>query len=95
LAVLGIILAAGYILWMMERALFGPPRERFADLTDASLVEIIPLVILAVTIIGVGVYPQALTEVFNQGLEPLVEVLNQVIAETGNQGTPGLAGANP
>ena len=31
-----------HILWMMERAFFGAPRERFADLTDASLVEAAP-----------------------------------------------------
>ena len=56
-AVLGIILAAGYMLWMMERAFFGPRRERFAELTDASLVERVPLALLVVTIVGVGVYP--------------------------------------
>ena len=76
---------------MMERALFGPPRERFADMTDASLVEAIPLVILAVSIVGVGVYPFFLTEVFNLGLEPMVEILNEVLAPNAS----GLAGTNP
>ena len=36
LSVLGIVLAAGYILWMMERAFFGVRRERFADITAVS-----------------------------------------------------------
>ena len=75
LAVLGIILAAGYILWMMERTFFGLKRERFADLTDASLVEAIPLAILLVTIVGVGVYPALLTDVFRFGLDPMVDLL--------------------
>ena len=74
-AVLGIILAAGYILWMMERAFFGPKRERFADLTDASLVERMPLALLVVTIVGVGVYPAVLTDVFASGLDPIVTLL--------------------
>ena len=74
-AVLGIILAAGYILWMMERAFFGPRRERFADLTDASLVERVPLALLVVTIVGVGVYPAVLTDVFASGLDPIVTLL--------------------
>ena len=75
LAVLGIILTAGYILWMMERTFFGVQRERFADLTDASLVEAIPLAILVVTIVGVGVYPALLTDVFQLGLDPMVALL--------------------
>ena len=75
LAVLGIILAAGYILWMMERTFFGVRRERFADLTDASLVEAIPLAILVVTIVGIGVYPALLTDVFQLGLDPMVALL--------------------
>ena len=76
LAVLGIVLAAGYILWMMERTFFGARRERFADLTDASLVEAVPLALMVVTIIGVGVYPAILTDVFESGLAPMVAILN-------------------
>lgn len=75
IAVLGIILAAGYILWMMERAFFGPPRERFDHLRDATFVEVLPLAIMVVTIVGIGVYPSLLTEVFEMGLEPMVAVL--------------------
>ena len=75
LAVLGIILAAGYILWMMERTLFGLKRERFADLTDASLIEALPLAILLITIVGIGVYPALLTDVFRLGLDPMVALL--------------------
>ncbi len=76
LAVLGIVLAAGYILWMIERTFFGAPRERFADLSDASLVEAVPLALMVVIIIGVGVYPAVLTDVFESGLAPMVAVFN-------------------
>ena len=76
LAVLSIILAAGYILWMIERSLFGARRERFADIADASLVEAVPLALLVITIIGVGVYPSLLTDLFRIGLEPMVGLLN-------------------
>ena len=75
-AVFGIVLAAGYILWMMERSFFGLRRERFADLTDASLVEAIPLALLIVSIVGVGVYPAILTDVFEMGLQPMDSVIN-------------------
>ena len=76
LAVLGIILAAGYILWMMERTFFGAQRERFADLTDASLVEAAPLALMVICIIGVGVYPALLTDMFETALEPMVQAIN-------------------
>ena len=76
LAVLGIVLAAGYILWMVERAFFGERRERFADLADASLVEAVPLALLVITIVGIGVYPSLLTDVFEIGLEPMINMLN-------------------
>jgi len=76
LAVLGIVLTAGYMLWMMERTFFGAPRERFAQLTDASFVEAVPLVLLVITIVGIGVYPSLLTDVFSLGLEPMVSIFN-------------------
>ena len=76
LAVLGIVLAAGYILWMMQRTLFGPDLPRFSTLSDASLVEAVPLVLLIISIVVVGVYPAILTTVFESGLNPMVEVMN-------------------
>ena len=76
LAVIGIVLAAGYILWMMERTFFGTRRERFADLTDASLVEAAPLALMVICIIGIGVYPALLTDMFEPALAPMVEAIN-------------------
>ena len=79
LAVLGIVLAAGYILSMMESTYFGSRREIFDDLTDASLVEAAPLALMVVTIIGIGVWPSILTDVFESGLNPMVDTLKGVI----------------
>jgi len=75
LAVFGIVLAAGYILWMMERAFFGVRRDRFADISDASLIEALPMAILVITIVGVGIYPSILTDVFEFGLSPIVALI--------------------
>ena len=60
---------------MMERAFFGPSRERFDHLPDATLVEVLPLAIMVVAIVGIGVYPSFLTEVFEMGLKPMVAAL--------------------
>ena len=80
LAVLGIILAAGYILWMLQRTLFGPRPARWDELTDASPVELVPVALLVVSIIAVGVYPAWLTDVFRDGLDPIVSGYNAGLA---------------
>ena len=76
LAVVGIVLAAGYILWMIERTFFGRRPDRFSQLTDASLVEALPLGLLMISILAVGIYPSFLSDVFASGLEPIVAVFN-------------------
>ena len=83
LAVLGIILAAGYILWMIQRTMFGPRLARWDSLTDASIVEAVPVALLVISIVAVGIYPAWLTEVFRDGLEPIVSSYNTGIAGTG------------
>lgn len=80
LSVLGIILAAGYILWMLQRTLFGPRPARWDNLTDASPVELVPVALLVISIVAVGVYPAWLTEVFRDGLEPIVSGYNAGLA---------------
>ena len=80
LAVLGIILAAGYILWMIQRAFFGPRPARWDELTDASWVEMVPIALLVISILAVGLYPAWLTDVFRDGLEPIVNGYNSGLA---------------
>ena len=86
LAAFGIVLAAGYILWMIERVFFGAARERFAQVSDASVMEALPLGILVVSIVVVGVYPAFLTDVFDAGVEPIVRMMAE---------GAGIVGAGP
>ena len=69
LAAFGIVLAAGYILWMIERVLFGSSKERFAHLTDANVLEAIPLGLLVISIVVIGFYPAFVTDVFDAGVD--------------------------
>lgn len=71
LAAFGIVLTAGYILWMLERAMFGPRKERFAHIGDASPIEAVPLALLVASIVIVGLYPALLTDVFSGGILPI------------------------
>ena len=71
LAAFGIVLAAGYILWMIERVMFGAQKERFAHVTDAGVIEAIPMGLLVISIAVVGFYPAFLTDVFDAGVSYL------------------------
>ena len=68
----GVVLAAGYILWMVQRSFFGPRHERFDTVEDASLVDMIPVAGLIVPIVLVGVWPAMITDVFKKGIEATV-----------------------
>jgi len=58
----GVILSAGYMLWLLKRLFFGPEQERWSGhLTDARGWEVAVASILALFIVGLGIYPMALT----------------------------------
>ncbi len=57
LATLGIILAAVYLLWMVQRIAFGVPTEKTATLTDLNWCEMATLVPLIILIFWIGVFP--------------------------------------
>jgi NADH-quinone oxidoreductase subunit M len=72
LGAFGIVITAGYTLWMLQRVFFGPPTARWASLGDAKGIEIVPLVTLIALIILIGVYPALLTNVVDHGVATLV-----------------------
>ena len=80
LAAVGIVIAAAYILWMVERVFFGPGRERFTEITDVGVIEAIPVGVLVVSIVVIGVYPAFLTEYFDVAVKQLLPVVQLVEA---------------
>ena len=60
---LGMILAALYLLYAMQRTTFGPVRVDPSGMRDAQAVEYIPIVVLVALVIGIGVYPDLLGSV--------------------------------
>jgi NADH-quinone oxidoreductase subunit M len=71
-ASLGVILAAAYVLWMIQRVLYGevtnPKNEKLADLSPRELVVLLPLVFLAV-------YMGLFSPQFTRTIEPSVAAL--------------------
>jgi NADH-quinone oxidoreductase subunit M len=70
LAVIGILLSAGYILWTVQRVFFGPRNRTWDHLTDTTQWwEQLPMAALVSFILAVGLYPAWLTDVIQKGVE--------------------------
>ena len=77
IGVLGVLMTAGYVLWALQRVLFGPAVERWRALPDATRVEGVAPVLLGVAIMLVGLYPAVLTDVFGVGVGEILPRLTQ------------------
>jgi NADH-quinone oxidoreductase subunit M len=75
IAIIGVVLTAGYILWMLQRTFFGPAKEEFNAVKDADGLEKFYMFILVAVIMLVGIYPAILTDVFKIGIMPVVRLI--------------------
>jgi NADH-quinone oxidoreductase subunit M len=61
-----LILGATYTLWMYKRVFFGPiTNEGVATLQDVRGLNLLSLILLAGAVLFIGIYPQALLELFH------------------------------
>lgn len=73
-AATSLILAAAYTLWMMQRVFLGPvANDNVRALKEISLRETVFLVILGISVLGMGVYPKPITDAMNASVEKLVQ----------------------
>ena len=89
-AVLGIVLAALYILLMVQRTMTGPTRPEVAGFKDLGLRETVALAPLLVLIVLLGFYPQPLTSIINPAVH---ETLQHVGVKDPAPAVPAQAGA--
>jgi NADH-quinone oxidoreductase subunit M len=72
LAILGVVLTAGYILWLVQRVFYGPVLEEFNWVADADTLEKVYAGCFIAVIMLVGIYPAILTDVIKLGVLPMV-----------------------
>jgi NADH-quinone oxidoreductase subunit M len=76
-AALGIILGAGYMLWLYQRVMFGkvtnPANQGLKDLTRLELATLLPLVLFA---FWIGVYPKPFLNLIEKPVEKVVRIVN-------------------
>jgi NADH-quinone oxidoreductase subunit M len=75
LAVLGVVVTAGYILWMLQRVFYGPVLEKYNGVPDADVLERIYMGAFVAVIILIGIRPDILTNVITTGIMPVVQLL--------------------
>jgi NADH-quinone oxidoreductase subunit M len=68
-AIAGIVLAAVYVLWMVQRTIHGPVASAVAGFRDLSLREALVIGPVIVVIVGLGIYPKPLLDAINPAVQ--------------------------
>jgi len=96
LAVIGVILAAAYLLWLYQRVFFGkvtnPKNEKLRDLNLRELVYFAPLVAIA---FWIGLYPKPFFEILQQPVNQLVQTVRPGYPGTNMEVKKGTDGQPP
>jgi len=85
-AALGTVLAAGYLLWMLQKTAMGTPSDEFADdpnITDVNTYEWIAWTPMLILILALGLYPRPL---FTTTDDAVVKSLHECLYEDGELG---------
>jgi len=78
LAATTLILGAAYTLWMVKRVIFGDiANDNVRELTDMNGREALLLVILAIAVLALGLYPLPLIEMMEPTVENLLSHITQ------------------
>ena len=75
ISILGILLGAGYILWLLQRVFYNAPQDKFNGVHDADKLERVYSAVFIIMIFLVGVYPSILTNVIKTGITPIINLL--------------------
>jgi NADH-quinone oxidoreductase subunit M len=91
IATLGVILAAVYLLWMVQRVAFGaitrPENQHLSDLNLREMATLIPLVVL---VFWIGFFPEPFLSVMHASVNHLIQQVHGIepVQVTGLWGTP-------
>jgi NADH-quinone oxidoreductase subunit M len=75
IAIIGVVLTAGYILWMIQQAFYGPVKAEYNSVKDADKLEKVYMFALVAVIFAAGIYPAFLTDVFKMGIAPIAGLI--------------------
>ncbi len=85
LATIGVILSAGYALWLYRRVIFGPlEKEGLKSIKDMSVNEMVVLLPLVALVILFGVYPGPILDVTAVSVDNLLANYKSAVASVEN-----------
>ena len=70
----GVVLTAGYVLWMLQRVLLGPLNPRYENLPEISGREIFTLAPLGAIVVILGIWPAPLLNLMTSSMNNLAKV---------------------
>ena len=76
---MGIVITAGYMLYMVQRVLLGPLNEKWKDIPEINARELVTLIPLVLITIAIGVYPLILLKLINPTMTELITRIGGVI----------------
>ncbi|MFQ5932848.1 MAG: NuoM family protein [Nitrospiraceae bacterium] len=74
----GIVLAASYMLWMLQRVALGPVPPQNADLPDLNRCEMATVMPLALAVFVIGLYPTFMLDLMHVSATSLIQDMAQV-----------------
>jgi NADH-quinone oxidoreductase subunit M len=73
MSIFGVVLSAGYVLWMLERVVFGPVRHEWDDVSDQKQWwEHSVVLVLAVLVVVLGVYPALMMDMIGPAVDSIM-----------------------
>ncbi|MFB6137267.1 MAG: NuoM family protein, partial [Halobacteriaceae archaeon] len=77
-AMFGIVIVAGYLLWAMQRVLFGPFRaDTEHEIVAAPVHDVAPLVVLILLVIALGVQPDLFFGMIQGATDPIAALAGE------------------
>jgi NADH-quinone oxidoreductase subunit M len=78
-AIIGVIITAAYILRVVSRVFFGAiPTEIEAGLSDVKILDKVSIAILALFMVGIGLFPSLLSGMVQSGVQHVLQLLGGV-----------------
>lgn len=87
LAATGVILGAGYMLWLYQKVFWETPNQDYVSghrhVWDLNMREVITLAPLIILIFWIGFYPEALLSYMHSSVEHMLQNMNTKVIEEG------------
>lgn len=75
IALLGLLIGAGYMLWTVQRVFFGPKLDIYNEMEDANNLEMFYCILFVILIFTIGLYPDFMTSLIKGGVSAVLAML--------------------